>query len=144
MRVLSYINAFRNVYKEIKVQKKFNRQFLVPYLEELEKKYDGKFYSEQKKKIERVLWAFITSFLCSSYKRLSGQSLTVEERKRATLFGILTPVGDDLFDIDKLSYEDISAITFHPEQFNAVFLQQKWQGKFNLTCWPMYHTKASI
>jgi len=97
----------------------------VPYLEELEKKYDGKFYSEQKKKIEEYYGLFITSFLCSSYKRLSGQSLTVEERKRATLFGILTPVGDDLFDIDKLSYEDISAITFHPEQFNAVSFTAK-------------------
>lgn len=125
MSVFSYINAFRNVYKEIRVQKKFNRQFLVPYLIELEKKYGGQFYAEQKKKIEQYYGLFITSFLCSSYKKLYGKTLTGEERKRATLFGILTPVGDDLFDIDKLSHEDISAITFHPEHFNAVSFTAK-------------------
>jgi hypothetical protein len=45
--------------------------------------------------------------------------LSDEERKRATLFGILTPVGDDLFDIDKLDNESIQQITFHPETFHA-------------------------
>jgi hypothetical protein len=57
--------------------------------------------------------------LCSSYKRLYGKALSNDERKRATLFGILTPVGDDLFDIDKLDKESIQQITFHPETFNA-------------------------
>lgn len=125
MSLFSYINAFRNVYKEIKVQKKFNRQFLVPYLNELETKYGGRFYPEQKKKIEQYYGLFITSFLCSSYKKLYGKTLSDEERKRATLFGILTPVGDDLFDIDKLSSEDIYAITFHPDKFTAISFSAK-------------------
>ncbi len=119
MSVLSYISAFRNVYKEIKIQRQYNQDFLVPYLNELETKYNGSFQPEQKRKIEKYYGLFITSFLCSSYKRLQSKTLTPEERKRATLFGILTPVGDDLFDIDKLDIESIRTITFAPESYAA-------------------------
>jgi hypothetical protein len=119
MSLFNYYNAFKKVYKEIKVQKKFNQTFLIPYLNELETKYNGKFEDEQRNKILNYYGLFITSFLCSSYKRLYGVELTAEERKRATLFGILTPVGDDLFDIDKLDIENIRAITYHPETYTA-------------------------
>src|SRR5580765_116287 len=114
-----YISIARKVYNEIRIQKKFNSDFLIPYLDELERKYKGKFQPEQRGKILNYYGLFITSFLCSSYKRLYGKVLSGEERKRATLFGILTPVGDDLFDIDKLDSESIRQITFHPETFNA-------------------------
>lgn len=120
MSVFSYIRAFRNVYKEIKIQKQYNKDFLIPYLNELEAKYNGNFQPEQKEKIEKYYGLFITSFLCSSYKRLYGKALTEDERKRATLFGILTPVGDDLFDIDKLDIENIRTITFEPESYTAI------------------------
>lgn len=116
---MGYISAFRNVYKEIQLQKQFNKTFLLPYLDELEKKYNGHFTLEQRQKIVKYYGLFITSFLCSSYKRLYGQTLTNEERIRATLFGILTPIGDDLFDIDKLDFDSIKAITFEPQTFNA-------------------------
>ena len=119
MSLFSYINAFRKVYKEIKIQKQFNKDFLIPYLQELEHKYNGKFEKEQTRKILNYYGLFITSFLCSSYKRLYGKTLSTDERKRATLFGILTPVGDDLFDIDKLDIESVRTITYKPEQFNA-------------------------
>ncbi len=119
MNFFRYINIARKVYSEIKVQKRFNKTFLTPYLDELEKKYNGKFQPEQRGKILNYYGLFITSFLCSSYKRLYGETLSDEERKRATLFGVLTPVGDDLFDIDKLDNESIQQITFHPETFNA-------------------------
>src|SRR5690349_10306710 len=116
---MGYISAFRNVYKEIQLQKRFNKTFLLPYLDELEKRYSGSFAPEQRQKIVNYYGLFITSFLCSSYKRLYGKKLSDKERKRATLFGILTPVGDDLFDIDKLDNESIRQITFQPETFTA-------------------------
>lgn len=119
MSVFSYIRGFINVYKEIKIQKQYNKDFLIPYLNELETKYAGQFQPEQKGKIEKYYGLFITSFLCSSYKKLYGKTLTKDERKRATLFGILTPVGDDLFDIDKLDNSSILAITFNPETYIA-------------------------
>jgi hypothetical protein len=93
--------------------------FLLPYLQKLENTYNGKFKDEQKQKICNYYGLFITSFLCSSYKRLQGKQLTDAERKRATLFGILTPVGDDLFDEDKLEIDSIRSITFHPESYTA-------------------------
>ncbi len=125
MNFFRYISIARKVYKEIKIQKQFNKTFLIPYLDELEKKYNGKFQPEQRGKILRYYGLFITSFLCSSYKRLYGKVFSDEERKRATLFGILTPVGDDLFDIDKLDNESIQQITFHPEAYNATTFSSK-------------------
>jgi hypothetical protein len=117
MSLLTYIGIARKVYKELSIQKQFNKKFLVPYLEELELRHKGKFQPEQKGKILKYYGLFITSFLCSTYKRLYGKTLTDDERKRATLFGILTPVGDDLFDIDKLSVEDIHTITYNPQAY---------------------------
>lgn len=119
MRLFRYINISRNVYKEIKKQKQYNKTFLVPYLHELENKYGGKFSDEQKKKILNYYGLFITSFLCSNYTKLYGRTLTDAERKRATLFGILTPVGDDLFDVDKLDMESIHFITYDPQNYTA-------------------------
>ena len=119
MRLLRYIQTSHSVYKEIKKQKEYNKAFLVPYLHELENKYDGKFSDEQKKKILNYYGIFITSFLCCSYKKLYGKILSTAERKRATFFGIFTPVGDDLFDEDKLDTESISCIIFNPEDYTA-------------------------
>jgi hypothetical protein len=119
MNFFRYISIARKVYKEIQVQKQSNKDFLIPYLDELEKKYKGNFLPEQRQKILNYYGLFITSFLCTGYKRLYGKKLSNAERKRATLFGILTPVGDDLFDIDKLDIESIRQITFQPETFNA-------------------------
>ena len=115
MNFFRYITIARKVYSEIKVQKQFNQTFLIPYLNELEQKYNGSFQPEQRGKILNYYGLFITSFLCSSYKRLYGKKLSDAERKRATLFGILTPVGDDLFDIDKLDNDSIRQITFYPK-----------------------------
>ena len=119
MRLFKYLNISLSVYKEIKKQQQYNKYFLVPYLQQLEDKYGGKFKDEQKKKILDYYGLFITSFLCSSYTRLHGRALTDAERKRATLFGILTPVGDDLFDEDKLDMESIRSITYTPHTYTA-------------------------
>lgn len=125
MNLMNYISVSRQVSGEIKVQKQFNKDFLLPYLKELETTFVGSFTPEQKNKIVNYYGMFITSFLCSSYKRLYGKLLTPAERKRATLFGILTPVGDDLFDIDKLDIESIKAITFAPDNYTAVSFPAK-------------------
>ena len=119
MRLFKYISIILRVYREIKFQKHYNKVFLLPYLQQLEIKYAGKFKDEQKQKILNYYGLFITSFLCSSYKKLQGNKLSDAERKRATLFGILTPVGDDLFDEDKLDIESIQTITFNPESYTA-------------------------
>jgi len=119
MRLFTYAGVAWSIYREIKIQKQYNKLFLLPYLHQLETKHNGNFKDEQKQKICNYYGLFITSFLCSSYKKLQGKKLSDAERKRATLFGILTPVGDDLFDEDKLDIESIRSITFHPESYTA-------------------------
>lgn len=119
MNAIGMLRIAWNVFSEIRQQKKFNKAFLVPYMATLEEKYKGTFSLEQRHKILQYYGLFITAFLCSSYKKLRGKKLSDAERKRATLFGILTPVGDDLFDMDKLDENAIRQITFSPQTFAA-------------------------
>lgn len=119
MRLFTYAGIIWRVYREIQIQKHYNKVFLLPYMQQLETRYNGKFRDEQKQKISNYYGLFITSFLCSSYKKLQGKKLSEAERKRATLFGILTPVGDDLFDEDKLDIESIRSIACSPETYTA-------------------------
>ena len=105
--------------KEFKKQQQYIESFLNPYINTLQKKYNGTFNEEQLKKIRQYYGLFIPTILCSTYKHLYQQQYSDAERKRATLFGVLTPVGDDLFDIDKLDVTAINQITYHPEKYNA-------------------------
>jgi len=119
MMILSYLRTIARFRKELKKQQDYIERFLNPYLDELQKKYNGTFGEEQLKKIRQYYGLFIPTVLCSSYKHLYDKPYTEAERKRATLFGILTPVGDDLFDIDKLDVEAINEITYRPENYEA-------------------------
>lgn len=119
MMILSYLRTIRRFRKELKKQQEYINTFLNPYLDELQKKYAGTFGDEQLKKIRQYYGLFIPTVLCSSYKHLYNEEYTDAERKRATLFGILTPVGDDLFDIDKLDVQAINEITYRPESYEA-------------------------
>ena len=125
MNVMDYVMSFVQVMKAIRVQNKYKHSFLLPYIEILENKFGGSFTAEQKFKIEKYYGVFIPAILCSSYKALYGMKLNDSERKRATLFGILTPVGDDLFDVDKLSIDKITSLTFDPESYNATLFSEK-------------------
>ncbi len=114
MNFFSYTRAFKQLYQEIKIQRRYNDLFLLPYTRSLARRYNGQFSDEQLKKIKFYYGLFIPAVLCASYKRLYQESFSDEERKRAALFGILTPVGDDLFDIDKVDETEIRNITYAP------------------------------
>lgn len=88
-------------------------------MDTLEQQYGGHFSEAQKKKVLGYYGLFIPSVLCSSYKTLHGTAFSEVERRRVTLFGILTPVGDDLFDIEKLDPGSISQIAYHPQTYTA-------------------------
>jgi hypothetical protein len=125
MNVLDYTMSIIQVIKALREQNKYKHSFLLPYLKTLEKKYEGHFSKEQKIKIEKFYGLFIPAILCSSYKKLYGEKLKEKERERATLFGILTPMGDDLLDVDKLPINKIIALTFDPDQYNATLFSEK-------------------
>jgi len=119
MLLLLFFKTMYRTWRDISKQRLYIQSFLSPYLADLEQRFDGKFETDQLKKIKEYYGLFIPVMLCTSYKRLIGAAFTNEEKKRATLFGILTPVGDDLFDIDKLNNEAIEQITFEPQKFQA-------------------------
>ncbi len=119
MNVIRYIQALSELWKDIQTQRRYNAAFLAPYIETLEKKYDGQFHEGQKEKILNYYGLFIPAVLAASYKRLYKIALSEDERKRVSLFGILTPVGDDLFDIDKLDIASIRTITYTPHLYKA-------------------------
>jgi hypothetical protein len=125
MNVLDYLMSFAQVVKALQVQNKYKEKILHPYLAKLENEHKGVFTPEQKFKILKYYGVFIPAILCNSYKNLYGEKLNDKERERATLFGILTPMGDDLFDVDKLPISKITALTFQPEAYNATFFSEK-------------------
>jgi hypothetical protein len=125
MNLLNYFKAFYQVVHELLQQQKFNRSFLSSYLFDLEKKYQGKFSDEQRFKIEKYYGKLIAPILCGTYKMLYGEKITENERKRATLFGILTPLGDDLFDVYHLPIEKITQLTFEPANYEATLFAEK-------------------
>ena len=125
MDVFNYFTACYQVVKELRKQQHFNKVFLRSYLKELEEKYQGNFSDEQRFKIEKYYGLLIGPILCGTYKMLYGSGFTKEERKRATLFGILTPLGDDLFDVYHLPIERITNLTFDPSNYDAkIFAEQ--------------------
>ena len=125
MNILNYFTACYRVVNELQKQRQFNHAFLAPYLNELEEKHQGSFSTEQRFKIEKYYGLLIGPVLCGTYKMLYGNEFTEEERKRATLFGILTPLGDDLFDVHNVPIDKITQLTFHPENYPAEIFAEK-------------------
>lgn len=124
MTLINYLTACYQVIKELHRQQQFNNTFLTAYLQELEEKYQGKFSEEQRFKIEKYYGRLIAPILCGTYKLLYGEKLSEAERKRATLFGILTPMGDDLFDVHDLPIDNIKKLTFEPARYHATLFAE--------------------
>lgn len=125
MNIINYFTACYQVVKELRKQQHYNRSFLTNYLHELEQKHQGTFSDEQRFKIEKYYGLLIAPMLCGTYKMLYDKHLTEDERKRATLFGILTPLGDDLFDVHHLPIEKITQLTFDPANYKANIFAEK-------------------
>jgi hypothetical protein len=125
MNVLNYFSACFQVVKELRKQQRFNKSFLAAYLEQLEEKYHGTFSKEQRFKIEKYYGLLIGPVLCATYKMLYSADFTEDERKRASLFGILTPLGDDLFDVYNVPIDKITQLTFDPENYAADIFAEK-------------------
>ncbi len=105
LKVYYFLELFYDLYREFRIQKKFNRRFLSPYLKQLEQKFEGNFSEALLKKIENYYCQFIPVLLCSRYKKLYGKRLSETERTRAMWCGILTPVFDDLIDAENYSLD---------------------------------------
>lgn len=119
MKLYYLIKVFVQLYFEIVRQKKFIQKNIIPFLDSLERKHQGKFPEDQRKKIIRYYSIFIPVVLCHSFKNLTGKSLSVNERLKASYAGILTPVYDDLFEYSSIDQNQINQLTLTPQVYTA-------------------------
>lgn len=115
MNIFLFIGSAHTAYKDVKIQKKYLRETIVPYLANLENTYNGNFSAHQKFKILNYYGLLTPVILCINFRRLHNQPFTDAERQSATFTGLSTCVLDDLFDDRQTSIEQIRKITLEPD-----------------------------
>ena len=88
------------------------------YLHTVEVKFDGKF---NQKTIEKTVkrYSIQQHFINHSFSSLYGRNNNINEKERNLLYFIMASVYDDFFDDKTLTLEQIDAIFYHPEEYNA-------------------------
>ena len=125
MKAFTFPKVIYILLKELRTQRKFNQKYLTSKIKSLEAECDGHFSAEQLFKIKKYYSLFIPTLICSQLKYIYSEELSNTERMRATLFGILTPLYDDIFDLESLSDEEYKQITVQPEDYQATTFQTK-------------------
>lgn len=125
MKVFYYFKVLFTLIREFRTQEKFNKEYLFPKIKSLESECNGFFTSEQLFKIKKYYGLYIPAIISSQIKYIYSQKLTEIERKRASLFGILTPLYDDIFDLESLSEENYRQITLDPNEHQASSFQTR-------------------
>lgn len=119
MNLLTYTRSVYISFRDLTKQKKYIRENIVPYLDSLEKDFQGSFTSYQKKKIITSYCLLVPTILCANFRSLFGQPYTEKDRWSATMTGLSTPIFDDLFDENLLSLEQIKKLALSPESYQA-------------------------
>lgn len=125
MKALTFFKVIFTLLRELRVQRKFNQEYLIPKIKSLEATCDGHFTPEQLFKIKNYYSLFIPTLICSQLKYIYNDELSNTERMRTTLFGILTPLYDDIFDLESLSDSEYKQITLQPNEYRATTFQTK-------------------
>jgi hypothetical protein len=111
------------IYKELRAQKKYINDIVEPYLNKLEVRHNGLFTKYQRFKITSSYCLYVPVIVCYSVSRLIGQPISQEQRKSATMMGLITPLYDDLLDELNLTPNQIEQLTTAPENYQSdVFL----------------------
>lgn len=111
------------IYRELRAQKKYIKDIVEPYLNELEVRHNGLFTKYQRFKITSSYCLYVPVIVCYSVSRLIGQPISQEQRKSATMMGLITPLYDDLLDELNLTPTQIEQLTTAPESYQSdVFL----------------------
>lgn len=96
------------IYKELRAQKKYINDIVEPYLNKLEVRHNGLFTKYQRFKITSSYCLYVPVIVCYSVSRLIGQPISQEQRKSATMMGLITPLYDDL--LDELNLTDRKSV----------------------------------
>jgi hypothetical protein len=137
MHLFQLVQVSRQLLKEVQSQQQFNKQWLLPLLNELETKYNGKFAPSTYKKIYHYYGVYVPAVICNAYCKLNGRNMTTMEQQCATMFGILSPLYDDFFDEGTLHKDEIEAITKDPFSFQAQSFEEKVFRDIHL--WMLQH-----
>lgn len=125
MQALKIFHTYRRLRKELQLQKAFNASFLEDELARLQQQYKGVFSQPLLKKIKGFYGLLVPTVLCSSYCHLAGEKFTDDERRRAMVISIMTPVYDDFFDEGTLTTKGIEEITARPQSYQADTFTEK-------------------
>ncbi len=125
MQLIKIIKVYNRLRQQSVLQKYYNHQFLEPFLYSLENKYNGRFTNSFLKKIKKFYCLLVPTVLCSSYCNLAGRTFTEQERKKATIISLMTPLYDDFFDNKTLSADQIEIITKNPADFMPQTFEEK-------------------
>ncbi len=111
------------IFRELRAQKKYINDVVEPYLNELEVRHNGLFSKYQRFKITSSYCLYVPVIVCYSVSRLISKPITQQQRRSATMMGLITPLYDDLLDELNLTPSQIEQLTIAPENYQSdVFL----------------------
>jgi len=103
------------VYRNLKVQKNFINQTLVPDIEKSRKENDNSLNESDFKKITNYYGFAVPAIMGEGFCLLRGKGLTESERSALTYLGALTGLFDDFFDKKELAEHYLKNLADHPE-----------------------------
>lgn len=106
-----------DVVSDIRKQKDFLRKHVAPLLEEAKQTSDGGLDENDIKKITGYYGLAVPAILGEAFCALRGREMTEKERLCSTCQGGMTGLGDDFFDKQRLSEEELKDFIERPEHF---------------------------
>lgn len=133
MNLFTFFQTAFITLREVVKQKKYIKSFVVPYLDSLEKDFQGSFTPYQRQKFFTIYCILNPVILGTNFRRLFGEPYTEADRWSATMTGLSTPIFDDLFDEQLLSIEQIKILALNPESYTAENFIEKVAKKISLS-----------
>jgi hypothetical protein len=103
------------VQRQLKVQRRFLREELMPLVYRFYDANDGTLSSKDVDKIRKYYGLAVPAILGEAFAALRQRPLSVSERRTATYLGATTGLYDDFFEMTNLSDDYIKNMCLHPE-----------------------------
>lgn len=109
----------------INKQKKFIKKNISPLLAEAKKTDNGSLEENDYKKITGYYGLAVPAVIGEAFCALRGKEMTEKERLASTCQGAMTGLGDDFFDKQRLSEQDVKNFIEKPEMFTGNSANEK-------------------
>lgn len=119
MNLFQFTRIVVRLARRIGYQKNYNNLHLYPLLNKVQREFGEQLDDVQLKKMTHYYCLLVPPVLCENFTRITGREMTEEERYKAMLMGINTPLFDDFFDSKEMTGDEIKQITHHPEAYPA-------------------------